>query len=108
MAALVESDVKNLNYGDADSVGFFQMRVGIWNHGEYAGYPERPELQAKWFIDTALAVKKDRIGDGDVDFGKDPPPGASGSRTSSAPPRSTAAVTSCGSARRASSSADPG
>ena len=72
MAALVESNVKNLNYGHADSVGFFQMRVGIWNQGEYAGYPERPELQAKWFIDTALAVKKDRIADGDVDFGKDP------------------------------------
>ncbi len=72
MAALVESGVKNLNYGDADSVGFFQMRVGIWNQGAYAGYPERPELQAKWFIDTALAVKKKRIAAGDVDFGKDP------------------------------------
>ena len=72
MAALVESGVKNLNYGHADSVGFFQMRVGIWNQGAYAGYPERPELQAKWFIDTALAVKKKRIAAGDVDFGKDP------------------------------------
>ncbi|HWM08876.1 MAG TPA: NlpC/P60 family protein [Solirubrobacteraceae bacterium] len=71
MAALVESGVKNLNYGDADSVGFFQMRVGIWNKGAYAGYPERPELQVKWFIDTALAVKKSRIAAGDVDFGKD-------------------------------------
>jgi hypothetical protein len=71
MAALVESDVKNLNFGHADSVGFFQMRVGIWNQGEYEGYPERPELQAKWFIDTALAVKKQRIAAGDVDFGKD-------------------------------------
>ena len=55
MAALVESGVRNLNFGDADSVGFFQMRVGIWNKGEYAGYPENPGLQAKWFIDTALA-----------------------------------------------------
>jgi hypothetical protein len=72
MAALVESGVKNLNFGHADSVGFFQMRVGIWNQGEYAGYPERPELQAKWFIDTALAVKKQRIAAGDVNFGKDP------------------------------------
>ena len=71
MAALVESDVKNLNFGHADSVGFFQMRVGIWNQGEYEGYPEKPGLQAKWFIDTALAVKKQRIAGGDVDFGKD-------------------------------------
>jgi cell wall-associated NlpC family hydrolase len=72
MAALVESGVKNLSYGHADSVGFFQMRVSYFNQGAYAGYPERPELQAKWFIDTALAVKKKRIAAGDVDFGKDP------------------------------------
>ena len=61
MASLVESGVKNLNYGDADSVGFFQMRVGIWNQGEYAGFPEKPELQIKWFLDQAEAVKKQRI-----------------------------------------------
>ena len=64
MAALVESNLRNLNYGDADSVGFFQMRVGIWNRGEYAGFPENPELQAKWFIDQALAVKKQRLARG--------------------------------------------
>src|SRR6185437_6656220 len=61
MASLVESGVKNLNFGDADSVGFFQMRVGIWNQGAYAGFPEKPELQAKWFIDQALAVKRQRL-----------------------------------------------
>jgi cell wall-associated NlpC family hydrolase len=72
MASLVESGVKNLNFGDADSVGFFQMRTSIWNSGPYAGYPERPELQAKWFIDNALAVKRRRIAAGDVNFGKDP------------------------------------
>ena len=64
MAALVESNLRNLNYGDADSVGFFQMRVGIWNRGEYAGYPENPQLQAKWFIDQALAVKRQRLARG--------------------------------------------
>lgn len=72
MAALVESGLSNLPGGDADSVGFFQMRVGIWNRGEYAGYPDRPELQAKWFIDHALAVKRARIAAGDSDFGSDP------------------------------------
>ena len=72
MASLVESGVKNLNFGDADSVGFFQMRVGIWNKGAYKGYPEHPELQAKWFIDQALAVKKQAIARGDANFGKDP------------------------------------
>ena len=39
MASLVESDIKNLKFGDADSVGFFQMRVGIWNQGPYEGFP---------------------------------------------------------------------
>src|SRR6202012_668455 len=39
MASLGESGMKNINYGDADSVGFFQMRVGIWNQGAYAGFP---------------------------------------------------------------------
>jgi cell wall-associated NlpC family hydrolase len=72
MASLVESGVKNLNFGDADSVGFFQMRVGVWNQGDYKGFPEHPELQAKWFIDQALAVKKQRIAAGDANFGKDP------------------------------------
>ncbi|MDA0142606.1 hypothetical protein OJ962_34290, partial [Solirubrobacter sp. CPCC 204708] len=61
MAGLVESGLKNLNHGHADSVGFFQMRVGIWNQGAYAGYPEKPELQMKWFLDQAEAVKKQRI-----------------------------------------------
>ena len=28
--------LKNLNFGDADSVGFFQMRLSIWNQGAYA------------------------------------------------------------------------
>jgi hypothetical protein len=72
MASLVESGLANLGGGDRDSVGFFQMRVGIWNTGEYAGYPERPELQAKWFIDHALAVKKARLAAGDASFGQDP------------------------------------
>ena len=102
MASLVESGVKNLNFGDADSVGFFQMRVGIWNQGDYEGYPEKPELQAKWFIDQALAVKKQ--GDrrrATPTSARTRRSGASGSPTSSAPPSSTAAATSCGSARRA-------
>ena len=60
MAALVESDLKNLNYGHADSVGFFQMRVGIWNQGEYAGYREDPQKQIDWFLDTAEQVKEQR------------------------------------------------
>ncbi len=57
MAALTESGLRNLSYGDRDSVGFFQMRLGIWDQGAYAGYPSNPELQIQWFIDHAAAVK---------------------------------------------------
>jgi hypothetical protein len=72
MASLVESGVRNLSGGDADSAGFFQMRVSFWDSGPYAGYRDHPDLQAKWFIDQALAIKRQRIAAGDVNFGKDP------------------------------------
>ena len=72
MAALVESGLRNLPYGDADSVGFFQMRLGIWNQGAYAGYLARPELQLRWFIDHALAVRDAQHAAGDASFGEDP------------------------------------
>jgi hypothetical protein len=45
MAALVASNLTDMKGGDRDSVGFFQMCVGIWNQGKYAGYPDKPELQ---------------------------------------------------------------
>ena len=64
MASLVESGMRNLHYGDADSVGFFQMRVGIWNRGDYAGFSDKPELQVKWFLDQAASVKQQRIARG--------------------------------------------
>jgi hypothetical protein len=72
MAALVASGLKNLPFGDADAVGYFEMRESIWNRGQYAGFPDNPELQIKWFIDQASAVRAARIAAGDVDFGKDP------------------------------------
>jgi hypothetical protein len=72
MAALVESKLANLDHGHADSVGFFQMRLKYWNQGEYAGFPEKPELQAKWFIDQALEVKRNAIAGGNANFGKNP------------------------------------
>jgi hypothetical protein len=54
MAALVESDLQNLDDGDADSLGYFQMRKQYWDEGEYAGYPDNPPLQLEWFVDYAL------------------------------------------------------
>ena len=72
MAALVASGLRNLNFGDADAVGYFEMRESIWNQGLYAGFPDNPELQIKWFIDQANAVRAARIAAGDADFGKNP------------------------------------
>lgn len=57
MAALVESGLANLDHGSADAKGYFQMREGIWNRGEYAGYPTNPELQLDWFLDQATKVR---------------------------------------------------
>ena len=64
MAALVESGLQNSSFGDADAVGYFQMRVSIWNAGAYAGFAEDPELQLQWFIDQALLVEQQRVADG--------------------------------------------
>jgi cell wall-associated NlpC family hydrolase len=70
MTGLVESGMRNLDYGDADSVGYFQMRLGIWNHGAFRGYADDPRLQLKWFLDRAEAVKSQRVAQGlQVDTG---------------------------------------
>ncbi len=72
MAALVESGLRNLPYGHADSVGFFQMRASVWDAGPYEGYLARPELQLRWFVDQALAVRAARVAAGDAEYGVDP------------------------------------
>ena len=106
MASLVESGLKNLNFGHADSVGFFQMRVGTWNTGAYAGYPEDPRKQLDWFLDTAEAQK--RCGSRAASRSTTRRSTASGSPTSSARPSSSAAATSSSSTRRAGCSAAVG
>jgi hypothetical protein len=67
MGALVESDLRNLNYGDGDRMGFFGMRTSIWDTGKYAGFPDHPELQLQWFVDQAVAVRAQRIAAGQPD-----------------------------------------
>jgi cell wall-associated NlpC family hydrolase len=72
MAALTESGLHNLSGGDRDSMGFFQMRTSVWNQGEYAGYGQNPDLQLKWFITQALAIKEQRLARGETTFQTDP------------------------------------
>jgi cell wall-associated NlpC family hydrolase len=64
MAAWVESGLRNLHYGDRDSIGFFQTRTSLWGH-------LNAELQLKWFIDHALAVRRQHVTAGDRTFGED-------------------------------------
>lgn len=64
MAALEESSLTNARDGSADAAGYFAMRQSIWNSGEYAGYPDQPELQMKWFIDQATTYRAQRIANG--------------------------------------------
>ncbi len=72
MAALTESGLHNLSGGDRDSMGFFQMRTSVWDQGEYAGYGQNPDLQLKWFITQALAIKEQRLARGETAFQSDP------------------------------------
>lgn len=67
MAALVESGLRNLPYGDSDSIGFFQMRKSIWDTGKYKGYLKKPELQMLWFLDQAASVRAAHIASGKGD-----------------------------------------
>ena len=98
MAALVESGLKNDPFGDRDSLGFFQMRTSIWDHGKYAGFPNDPRLQLRWFLDEAVALKQQSDAPRARRLRQRPAQaGATGSPTSSARRRSTAAATSCSS-----------
>ena len=67
MGALVESSLTN-SPPNNDRAGYFQMRVSIWNGvPAYAGFPENPPLQLKWFVDRAAAIRAERISGGGPD-----------------------------------------
>src|SRR5829696_8113975 len=69
MAAIAESGLSNL-HGDSYH-GFFGMHE-ILNSGEYRGFPREPELQVKWFIDTASSVRQRRVAEIRPDPAADP------------------------------------
>ena len=72
LAALVDSGLRNLPQGDRTTAGYFQMRVDIWNKGDYAGFPDHATLQLQWFIDQAVAVRQKHVAAGEVQYGEDP------------------------------------
>jgi hypothetical protein len=69
MTALVESGLKNLQYGHTDSLGLFQMEKSVWNRGPFVGYWRHPPVQLRWFINQAITVRDGWIQAGDADFG---------------------------------------
>ena len=99
MASLVESGLKNLNFGDADSRRLLpDARLSYWNQGDYAGYPDDPEKQVDWFLDQAEQIKAQRESPRPIRH-RPQASSANGSPTSNAPPSNTAAATSSNSTR---------
>jgi hypothetical protein len=69
MAALAESGLRNLK-GDSYQ-GFFGMHESL-DADEYRGFPRNPDLQARWFLDTAALVRQRRVAEGRADPAKHP------------------------------------
>jgi hypothetical protein len=69
MAAIAESGLENLR-GESYQ-GFFGMHESL-NAGEYRGFPRNPELQVRWFLDTAALVRQRRLAEGRPDPAKGP------------------------------------
>jgi hypothetical protein len=68
MAAIAESGLRNLR--GEDYHGFFGMHESL-NAGDYRGYPGNPDLQVKWFLDTAQLVRQRRVAEGRPDPARD-------------------------------------
>lgn len=69
MAGIAESGLRNLR-GDSYS-GFFGMHESL-NSGDYRGFPRHPDLQLRWFLDTAGLVRQRRVAVGRPDPAQDP------------------------------------
>jgi hypothetical protein len=69
MAAIAESGIRNIR--GSSYHGFFGMHRSL-NAGEYRGFPRNPELQAKWFLDTAMLVRRRMLVSGRADPAADP------------------------------------
>jgi hypothetical protein len=64
MAGLTESGLQNIR--GASFSGFFGMSRAL-NHGDYRGFPRNPDLQLRWFTDTAMLVRQRRVAEGRPD-----------------------------------------
>jgi hypothetical protein len=64
MAGLTESGLQNIR--GASFAGFFGMSRAL-NTGDYRGFPRNPDLQIRWFTDTAMLVRQRRVAEGRPD-----------------------------------------
>jgi len=71
MAGLAESGLRNLRTPGAAYAGFFGMHRTL-NKGPYRGFRRDPDLQLRWFTDTAVLVRQRERAEGDADYGADP------------------------------------
>jgi hypothetical protein len=51
------------------AIARWMARGAALNAGPYRGFPQDPELQLRWFTDTAAVVRQRRMAEGDEDFG---------------------------------------
>jgi hypothetical protein len=71
MAALAESGLRNLNKSGNPFAGFFSMHRSL-NKGAYRGFPKKPDLQLRWFLDTAVIVRQRELAEGNEEYTGDP------------------------------------
>jgi hypothetical protein len=71
MAALAESGLRNLHERGNPFAGFFSMHRSL-NKAPYKGFRKDPDLQVRWFLDTAVIVRQRKLAEGNEDYGVDP------------------------------------
>ena len=69
MAGITESGLQNIRGGSFS--GFFGMSRAL-DTGDYRGFPRNPDLQLRWFTDTAILVRQRRVAEGRPDPAADP------------------------------------
>jgi hypothetical protein len=69
MAAIAESGLRNLS--GSSYAGYFGMHESL-NTGDYRGFRRNPDLQLRWFLDTAALVRQRRVAVGRPDPAADP------------------------------------
>jgi hypothetical protein len=71
MAGLAESGLRNLHQKGNPFAGFFSMHRSL-NKTPYKGFRKNPDLQLRWFLDTAVIVRQRKLAEGDEEYGADP------------------------------------